>query len=118
MILVRPDVFAETLGRMLAACGSERLLFASGVNLMHPRPLLEAFTDYELPAELIEERGYPQLTEVDRRNILGENLMRLHGIDPADLVNAVANDEYAVARDGEPMAPWSLIRRNGGEVAA
>jgi len=30
----------------------------------------------------------------------------------------VANDEYAVARDGEPMAPWSLIRRNGGEVAA
>jgi uncharacterized protein len=118
MILVRPDVFAEALGRMLAACGSERLLFASGVNLMHPRPLLEAFADYELPAALIEERGYPQLTDLDRRNILGENLMRLHEIEPADLVNAVANDEYSVARAGESMGPWSLIRRNGREVPA
>ena len=30
------------------------------------------------------ERGYPQLTEQAKRKILGENLLRLHGMDLAE----------------------------------
>jgi hypothetical protein len=31
--------------------------------------------------DIVEERGYPQLTEQAKRKILGENLARLDGID-------------------------------------
>ena len=31
--------------------------------------------------DIVEERGYPQLTEQAKRKILGGNLARLHGID-------------------------------------
>ena len=42
-------------------------------------------TDYlsgrRRPVDVVEERGYPQLTEQAKRKILGENLAHLHGID-------------------------------------
>lgn len=31
--------------------------------------------------DIVEERGYPELTDQATRKILGENLARLHGID-------------------------------------
>jgi predicted TIM-barrel fold metal-dependent hydrolase len=109
-ILVRPDLFARTLGRLLQAAGSERLLFASGTNLMHPRPLIEAFGAFELPAEAIEEHGFPQLTEQDRRNILGLNALRIHDIDLDRARERIAGDEFELARaEGYPV-PWSLVR--------
>jgi uncharacterized protein len=40
--------------------------------------------DFEIPADLCEGYGYPQLTEQAKRKILGENLLRLHGMDVVD----------------------------------
>ncbi len=37
--------------------------------------------NFELPQDIVEDRGYPQLTEQAKRKILGENLARLHGVD-------------------------------------
>jgi predicted TIM-barrel fold metal-dependent hydrolase len=107
---VRPRQFADALGRLLQAAGSERLLFGSGTNLMHPRPLLEAFERFQIPADLVAAHGYPELTDEDRANILGANLLRLHDLD-SDLVRArIADDEYAAARAHGDAAPWSGVR--------
>jgi len=46
-----------------------------------PQWALEAFWNFELPQDLVEGYGYPQLTEQAKRKILGENLLRLHGMD-------------------------------------
>jgi hypothetical protein len=116
-ILVRPQLFGKILGTLLAAVGSERLLFGSGANLMHPQPILEAFKDYELPEELVQEHGFPQLTDQDRRNILGENALRLHGRDPEALRRAVAGDEYDVARSRGLAPPWDVLRGDRATVA-
>ena len=35
----------------------------------------------ETLGDIVEERGYPQLTEQAKRKILGENLARRQGID-------------------------------------
>jgi predicted TIM-barrel fold metal-dependent hydrolase len=118
LIVVRPDVFGKVLGAMLAAVGSDRLLFASGTNLMHPRPLLEAFADYQIPEELIAEHGFPQLTEADRRNILGENVLRMHGIDPAAVRPAVAGDSFDEAAGDGFLPPWSALRDGLREKSA
>jgi uncharacterized protein len=109
-ILIKPRLFAEILGTLLAACGSERLLFSSGSNLMHPRPILEAFDGYELPPALVEERGFPQLTEQDRRNILGENTLRMYGLDAEAVRAATAGDAFALAGNGGYAEPWSVLR--------
>jgi uncharacterized protein len=42
---------------------------------------LDAFWNFELPPDLVEGYGYPQLTEQAKRKILGENLLRLQGMD-------------------------------------
>jgi hypothetical protein len=45
----------------------------------HPQWTLGEFWNSELPRGIVEERGYPQLTEQAKRKILGGNLARLHG---------------------------------------
>ena len=40
--------------------------------------------EFELPQDLVEGYGYPQLTDQAKRKILGENLLRLHGMDVDD----------------------------------
>jgi predicted TIM-barrel fold metal-dependent hydrolase len=108
-VLVRPEVFAKVIGEMMAAVGSERLLYASGANLMHPRPVIDAFTRFQLPQELIEA-GLPALTERDRRNILGENKLRLHGLDPVAVLAGTAADVFSERGTDLTGAPWSRLR--------
>ena len=85
-------------------------MFASGNNLMHPWPILEAFVDYQISDEWVDEFGLVQLTEQDRRNIFGLNCLRSHGLDPAEVVWRVAHDEFFSARAQRVPAPWSALR--------
>ena len=43
-----------------------------------------------MPQDIVEERGYPQLTDQAKRKILGLNLARLHGMDAPWLVRVSA----------------------------
>ena len=52
-----------------------------GTPIWHPQWALDEFWNFELPRDIVEERGYPQLTEQAKRKILGENLLRLHDLD-------------------------------------
>jgi predicted TIM-barrel fold metal-dependent hydrolase len=91
---VHPERFIGVLERLLDAAGSERLMFGSGSNLMHPRPLLDAFAGFDL-----DER--------DRANILGANTLRVHELDEGEVLERVAGDDYATAT---PAGPWSGVR--------
>jgi hypothetical protein len=53
----------------------------SEAPIWHPRWALDAFWDFAIPQDLVEGYGYPQLTEQAKRKILGENLLRLSGMD-------------------------------------
>ena len=77
----QPRVFAETLGKMMWWCGEDKIIYGGETPIWHPQWALEEFWNFELPRDIVEERGYPQLTEQAKRKILGENLARLHGID-------------------------------------
>jgi uncharacterized protein len=41
--------------------------------------------DFSIPEGLCAGYGYPQLTDQAKRKILGENLLRLHGMDAQDM---------------------------------
>jgi hypothetical protein len=76
-----PRQFAETLGKLLFWCGEDKIIYGSEAPIWQPQWALEAFWDFQLPQDLVEGYGYPQLTEQAKRKILGENLLRLHGLD-------------------------------------
>lgn len=83
-IVRSPRQFAENLGKLLFWCGEDRIIYGSEVSIFHPQWALEAFWNFELPQDLVEGYGYPQLTEQAKRKILGENLLRLHGLEPEE----------------------------------
>ncbi|HEX2157553.1 MAG TPA: amidohydrolase family protein [Actinomycetes bacterium] len=76
-----PRQFAEILGKLLFWCGEDKTIYGSEAPIWQPQWALEAFWDFQLPQDLVEGYGYPQLTEQAKRKILGENLLRLHGMD-------------------------------------
>jgi predicted TIM-barrel fold metal-dependent hydrolase len=80
-----PRMFAEILGKLLFWCGEDKIVYGSEAPIFHPQWALEAFWDFQLPQDLVDGYGYPQLTEQAKRKILGENLLRLHGMDPVQV---------------------------------
>jgi predicted TIM-barrel fold metal-dependent hydrolase len=103
LINVAPRRFLEVLGQMLMYGGGDRIVWATGCALLHPRPLIEAFWKLEMPADLIAGYGLPQLTPEIKRAILGENFLRLSGIDFRGR-QAAEPDELG---DGALATPWS-----------
>jgi predicted TIM-barrel fold metal-dependent hydrolase len=80
-----PRQFAEWIGKLLFWCGEDKIIYGSEVPIWHPQWALEAFWNFELPQDLVDGYGYPQLTEQAKRKILGENLLRLHGMTLDDV---------------------------------
>lgn len=109
-ILTRPRVFDKVLGRLITEVGSDRLLFASGNNLAHPLPLIQAFRNYQFAPQHCEEFGIRELSDADRRNIIGENALRLYGIDRSALFAANRDDAFTAARAEGVPGPWSGLR--------
>ena len=102
-----PRWFAEVLGKLLFWGGPDRIVTGSEVPLWHPQWALKAFWDFQMPQDLTDGYGYPQLTPEIKKKILGENLARLHGIDVEAKKAEIANDEFAKRRANGLAAPWS-----------
>jgi predicted TIM-barrel fold metal-dependent hydrolase len=80
--MVAPWTFKEWMGRLLRDVGADRILWGSETPLLgNPHPVLEWIWDMSIDDELQERYGYPQITEEDKRMILGENQARLFGVD-------------------------------------
>jgi hypothetical protein len=58
-----------------------KIVYGSEAPIFHPQWAIKAFMDFQIPQDLCDGYGYPQLTEQAKRKILGENLLRLHGLD-------------------------------------
>ncbi|MPQ97435.1 amidohydrolase family protein [Modestobacter sp. I12A-02628] len=103
MLRYAPRRFAEAIGAFLERGGADRLIWATGCNAVHPRPVIEAFWDFEMPRDLVEGHGYPELTREIKIDVLGRNFLRMHGMDE-DVVRArIAGDEFDT---GDLAEPW------------
>lgn len=82
LYFVRRRGFLMQLGQLLAEVGADKLLWGSEAALMGcPQPYLNALWTLQIPEELQEEYGFPQITEEDKRKILGVNFARLMGVE-------------------------------------
>ena len=80
--LIAPRLVQQQLGQLLQMVGSEKLCYASDAAFSGaPGAYLRAFMDLEIPEDLRDGYGYPQITREDRENILGRTFARLMGVD-------------------------------------
>ena len=113
-ILRKPRVFYEAIG-MMAEWGSyEQIIWASGCNLSHPKPLLQHVLEGSMPDDLVEGRGCPPLDDRAKALMLGGNLLRLHGLP--DTFEPGFEDVFTRMRKTNPQ-PWSRIRQRAGALA-
>lgn len=80
--IIRPRLVQNWLGAILADVGVEKLIWGSETPVHgKPTPFLRDFMNLQIPEDLQDGWGFPEITHEDRRKILGGNFARIMGID-------------------------------------
>ena len=84
------------LGKLLLAVGENNVVWGTDSIWYGPSQVsIDAFRAFQIPAELRERHGYPELTPAIKRKILGENAAGIYGIDPAHARRVAASDDLS-----------------------
>lgn len=110
IILVNnPRAFASILLGLMNVGGRqilERQFWGIGVMQYHPRLCLRAWQDFEFPEDLVGQYGYfedfGQITDDEKRMILGENYAKMHGFDLEEIKKGIEGDEFEQAKGTHP----------------
>ncbi len=76
-----PMQFAEILGKLLFWAGEDKIVWGSETPVFTPQWAIEKFWAFEIPEMIHKGYGVPPFTREAKRKILGENLLRLHGME-------------------------------------
>ena len=80
----RPIECAHVLGTLVRDLGPDYVMWGTDSVLWgNPQWQIDAFRRFQIPDELIEGHGYPQLTDEIKAKILGGNAARLWGLKSA-----------------------------------
>jgi predicted TIM-barrel fold metal-dependent hydrolase len=98
-LIRRPEEAAHVLGKLLVAFGEDNVIWGSDSIWYGPTQVsIDAFRAFQIPAELRERHGYPELTPAIKEKILGLNAARVYGIDPARARRVKESDDLAWLR--------------------
>lgn len=104
-----PRKFLEIIGTLMMNGFTDRILWAIGGLVVHSRWYEETFWNLEMPRDLVEGYGFPELTDEVKRKILGQNAARLLGLSEEQTKAIMVSDEYAKPR--RLKEPYSALRR-------
>lgn len=110
LVVRQPRRFAHIIGTLLQHGGPDRILFATGCAVSHPEPILRKFMVFEMPEDLCEGYGYPELTLEIKRKILGQNMARLHDLDTEQVKSRIQDDHWSRLRARGKAEAWSAHR--------
>jgi predicted TIM-barrel fold metal-dependent hydrolase len=80
----RPLECAHIVGTLLRDLGTDAVLWGTDSLLWgNPQWQIDAFRRFQIPEQLIQGYGYPQLTDEVKQKVLGENAARLWGLKTA-----------------------------------
>lgn len=80
--LNRPRLVQKMMGDLLMWVGSDKLIYGTEGSLNGPTTrYTEAMMNFEIAQDLLDGYGYPQITENDKKKILGLNIAKLFDID-------------------------------------
>ncbi|MDH3604817.1 MAG: amidohydrolase [Candidatus Tectomicrobia bacterium] len=80
----RPLECAHILGTLLRDMGTDSVLWGTDSLLWgNPQWQIDAFRHFQIPKELVEGYGYPELTDEVKQKVLGNNAAALWGLKTA-----------------------------------
>ena len=116
------EMYYVVRGRARMRVGAEdRVLFGTGASVGHPQPIVEAIAALEMPHDLVEGYGYPELTPEIKAKLFSGNMAALHGLDVPELIERVRDDAWARRRQQareEPERPWRALRERFAATTA
>ena len=84
-VVTFPTVAAHIMGQLMRYLGEDRIVFGSdSVWYGSPQWQIDALWRFQIPDEMRQAYGYPELTDAAKRKILGLNSARLYGITPVE----------------------------------
>jgi predicted TIM-barrel fold metal-dependent hydrolase len=111
-VMRRPQQAGHFLGKLLKHVGPDNVLWGTdSIWYGSPQPQIQALRAFQIPAELREKHGYPELTAEIKAKIFGLNSAKVYGVDPKVVRPALQKDEveklktsYLPRRD-----PWFTV---------
>jgi len=101
-----PYELGHTMGKLLKYLGSDHIIWGTDSPITgSPQPFIDFFRSYRIPDELVKQYGYPQITDEDKRKILGENIARLFGINIEERMKKLASDTVSRSRELKIQSP-------------
>jgi predicted TIM-barrel fold metal-dependent hydrolase len=98
-LMAEPEQAAHVLGKLLVALGPDRILW--GTDCVYngiPQSQITAFRMFQIPVEMRDMFGYPEITAEMKAKIFGLNAARIYGIDVAATRREITADDVAGLR--------------------
>ncbi|MGB7860384.1 MAG: amidohydrolase family protein [Acidimicrobiia bacterium] len=104
-LLRRPNEAAHVLGKLLLTFGEDNLLWGTdSIFYGSPQGQIDAFRAFQIPEEMQQRFGYPELTRSIKAKVLGWNAAGLYGIeDPITEPLGLTRAELDDARTEHPV---------------
>lgn len=100
ILMNAPHELGHTFGKLLKYLGPNNIVWGTDSPITgSPQPHIDFFLKYKIPDELCEKYGYPQITDEDKRKILGLNMARLLNINVEDKLKKIAGDIVSQSRE-------------------
>lgn len=116
LLLHAPGWFEEILAQLMF-WSVDKIIWSTGCMLTHPQPLLEQFWGLQFSERTMEKFGISQITEEDKRKILGLNYAALMDLDVVEAQQRIADDDFARHRKEYGLAePFSTWRQMAGAL--
>jgi predicted TIM-barrel fold metal-dependent hydrolase len=107
-LMTSPLAAAHAIGKLLVTLGEDRVVWGTdSVFTGSPQEQIAAFRAFQIPAELRDAHGYPEITDGMRRKIFGLNAAQVYGVDVDAVRCAIREDDLAqlkAARRADPRA--------------
>lgn len=95
-----PESAAHLIGKLLLHLGEANILWGTdSVWYGSPQDQILAFRSFQIPAELRERYGYPEISPEIRARIFGLNAMRPYGISVDEMKRRAAGDRISRRRE-------------------
>jgi uncharacterized protein len=117
MLTSRPVAFHAAMVQLLGnPLLRSKVVWGTGSMVTHPRPHQERFIrEFRFSDELVEQIGFEQITEQEKRMVLADNYARMNGVDLQERLARIRGDEFdqRVDRDAERAEPYSTTKSAG-----
>jgi uncharacterized protein len=108
------EAVAHQLGKLLLAFGPDHIIWGTdSIWYGTPQWQINALKTFQMPQQMMDEFGYPQITDQIRAKIFGRNAAKLYNINVNEVRCTVPSDLLMQARASYPDVAQPSLKQYG-----